>query len=286
MEIFKLSLCSPFLHTIYLFFFHCVDRPNRSNTNPKPTNQTRPKQEGKSLSRHKSKEASPSSSASPPPLSKKQPKPLSPLSLSSSRDEEQSPSSFSSGHHSPDQLEIKFHKPVHSADAWTQTEEETTITKPRSISMDDAMLLHTEVTNKNRNSSCRKSETLESLICAEGRKFNQLRILEEDEEMVYTSGPRLSPATYLMHLISCGSISVKDHRRYGFIPIYRPSYVQVALPSPMYGTSSMRFLSRMEDKEYFSGSIVETKRHIDDTIGDREPVLKRSSSYNADRYHF
>jgi Protein SOSEKI 2, plant len=262
--------------------FSSVDRPNQINTNPKPANQVRPKHDGKNLSRHKSKEASQSSLASPPPPSTKHANPLSPLSLSSSRDEQQSPSSFSSGHHSPDHLDTKFHKTVPSADAWTQTDEET-VTRSRSISMDDTMLLHSEATSNNRKSSCGKSETLESLIRAEGRKFNQLGVLQEDEEVVISSGPRLSPASYLMHLISCGSISVKDHRQYGFIPIYRPSYVQVALPSPMYGTGSVSFLTRMEDKEYFSGSIVETKKHIDETVGDRVPVLKRSSSYNADR---
>lgn len=125
---------------------------------------------------------------------------------------------------------------------------------------------------------------LESLIRAEGRRFNQLRVLEEDDEVVFSTGPRLSPASYLMHLITCGSISVKDYRRYEFIPIYRPSYLQPALPSPIYSAGSMRFLTRMEDKEYFSGSIVETKRHIDDAVRDQVPILKRSSSYNAERY--
>ncbi|KAJ4769566.1 UPSTREAM OF FLC protein (DUF966) [Rhynchospora pubera] len=257
------------------------DRPNQSHTNPKPMSQTRPKQEGMNLSRHKSKEASPSSSASPPQVPIKHLKPISPLSLSSARDEEQSPSSLSSGPRSPDESEIKFHRPIPSADASTQTEEET-VTKSRGVSTDDNRILNNALTDKH-NSNCGKSETLESLIRAEGRKFSQLRVLEEDEEMVFTSGPRLSPASYLMHLITCGSISVKDHRRYGFVPVYRPSYMQVELPSPMYDGGSMRFLTRMEDKEYFSGSIVETKRHIDDSLGDRAPILKRSSSYNAER---
>jgi len=34
---------------------------------------------------------------------------------------------------------------------------------------------------------------------------------------------------------------------------------------------------RLEDKEYFSGSLIETKKV-------ETPALRRSSSYNADRY--
>ena len=94
-----------------------------------------------------------------------------------------------------------------------------------------------------------------------------------------------------MQLISCGSISVKDHS-FGLIPLYRPRFSDSKFPSPLYSTSVMlgeldclsdssRLMGhRLEDKEYFSGSLVETKMPKEEGHGH---TLKRSSSYNADR---
>eukprot|EP00262_Sarcandra_glabra_P000330 TRINITY_DN10392_c0_g2_i2.p1 TRINITY_DN10392_c0_g2~~TRINITY_DN10392_c0_g2_i2.p1 ORF type:complete len:111 (+),score=12.15 TRINITY_DN10392_c0_g2_i2:3-335(+) len=96
-----------------------------------------------------------------------------------------------------------------------------------------------------------------------------------------------------MQLISCGSITVKDHHSFGLIPTYKPRFSHVKFPSPLYSSSVMlgdldclsenpRLMGlRLEDKEYFSGSLIETKLHKEDVEG--FPTLKRSNSYNADR---
>ncbi|KAL5719022.1 hypothetical protein ACHQM5_011859 [Ranunculus cassubicifolius] len=140
-------------------------------------------------------------------------------------------------------------------------------------------------------SSGGKTETLESLIRADVNKMNSFRILEE-EGLRIPCETKLKPTNMLMQLISCGSISVKDHS-FGLIPTYKPRFSHSKFPSPLYSTSVLmgeldclsenpRMMGlRMEDKEYFSGSLIETK-----TSKGREevfPSLKRSSSYNADR---
>ncbi|XP_010243223.1 PREDICTED: protein UPSTREAM OF FLC [Nelumbo nucifera] len=140
------------------------------------------------------------------------------------------------------------------------------------------------------SSSCGKIETLESLIRADASKINSFRILEE-EEIRIPSNAKFKPANVLMQLISCGSISVKDHS-FGLIPTYRPRFSHSKFPSPLFSTSVMlgeldclsenpRLMSmRLEDKEYFSGSLIETKTQKGE---EGLPVLKRSSSCNADR---
>ncbi|KAL6952600.1 hypothetical protein U1Q18_045654 [Sarracenia purpurea var. burkii] len=139
--------------------------------------------------------------------------------------------------------------------------------------------------------SGKKTATLESLIRADAQKINSFRILEEEEFRIPNS-TKLKASNLLMQLISCGSISVKDHS-FGLIPTYRPSFPYSKFPSPLFSTSLMfgefdcmnenpRLMGlRLEDKEYFSGSLVETnmlKNEIDGFTG-----LKRSSSYSADR---
>ncbi|KAG9449524.1 hypothetical protein H6P81_009489 [Aristolochia fimbriata] len=140
-------------------------------------------------------------------------------------------------------------------------------------------------------SSGGKTETLESLIRADVNKINSFRILEEEQVRVPT---KLKASNVLMQLISCGSINVKDHQSFGLIPTYRPRFMQTSFASPMFSGSMIlgdldcfsenpRLMSmRLEDKEYFSGSLVETKKHKE-AEGEVFPVLKRSSSYNADR---
>ncbi|CAL1366933.1 unnamed protein product [Linum trigynum] len=134
------------------------------------------------------------------------------------------------------------------------------------------------------------SGTLESLIRADGDKINSFRILE-GEDVRMSTNPRLKATNVLMQLISCGSISVKDHS-FGLIPTYKPKFSHSKYASPLFSRSIMfgeldclsenpRLMSlRLEDKEYFSGSLIETKLPKEEgTL----PPLKRSSSYNADR---
>ncbi|XP_043703184.1 protein SOSEKI 3 [Telopea speciosissima] len=140
------------------------------------------------------------------------------------------------------------------------------------------------------SSSGGKAETLESLIRADANKINSFRILEE-EGVSLPSNMKFKPSNMLMQLISCGSISVKDHS-FGLVPTYRPRFSHCKFPSPLFSKTIMlgeldclsenprsKGLS-LEDKDYFSGSLIETNTYRE---GDGLTVLKRSSSYNADR---
>lgn len=207
------------------------------------------------------------------------------------------------------------------ADASTQTEEnisrtnEARETCTRGVSTDDGSLEPESIVSRpnhvphgkdtgnisrdsispapslSNTSSSGQTGTLESLIRADARKFNSFRILEE-EEFRMPSNSKVKASNMLLQLISCGSISVKDHS-FGLIRTYRPSFSHSKFPSPLFSTSVMlgeldclsenpRFMGlRLEEKEYFSGSLVEKSMLKEG--GDVFPSLKRSSSYNADR---
>lgn len=212
--------------------------------------------------------------------------------------------------------EYKIYKTEGLADASTQTDENASKATPpetctRGVSTDDGSIepesyeIH-EVQAKQTNESaqiCRetvspapssssasssggRTDTLESLIRADINKLNSFRIIEGEEFRVPKT--KLKPSNVLMQLISCGSISVKDHS-FGLIPTYRPRFSHSKFPSPLFSTSfslgdldclaeNPRFMGlRLEDKEYFSGSLLETN------IPKEPTLLKRSSSYNADR---
>ena len=215
--------------------------------------------------------------------------------------------------------EYKIYKSDGATDASTQTEEnvskpKTRETCTRGVSTDDGSLeaerneIHqnqvpcikenTEIcreaisplSTSSASSSGGKTETLDSLIRADACKINSFRILEE-EDVRMPPVTKLKATNMLMQLISCGSISVKDHS-FGLIPTYRPRFSHSKFPSPLFSTSIMlgeldclaenpRMVGlKMEDKEYFSGSLIETKILKE---GEGFTGLKRSSSYNADR---
>lgn len=217
-------------------------------------------------------------------------------------------------------MEYKVHRANGVVDASTQTEDrgkrgQTQETCTRGVSTDDELFGLECIGNHPRNlnskskensefgiddispppsfsstSSGGKTETLESLIRAEACKVNSFRILEE-EEVCAPMNTKVKASNILMQLISCGSFTVKDHHSFGLIPTYKPTFSQVKFHSPFLSSSVMlgeldclaenpRLLGiRLEDKEYFSGSLIETKKHEDAGY----TVLKRSSSYNADR---
>lgn len=140
-------------------------------------------------------------------------------------------------------------------------------------------------------------ETLESLMKADGRlilcdtssnnKNNNDDSLSNRTADNNPSG-RMKASTVLMQLISCGSISFKDCgagnvKDQGFSLI---GHYKARLPRGQGGKKEavadgeIRNFPRvrLEDKEYFSGSLIETNRK------DEVPsTLKRSNSYNADR---
>lgn len=221
----------------------------------------------------------------------------------------------------------KAYKANGAADASTQTEDRTgrirrgagaapppPCTRPRGVSTDEGALeldyeegcrqlrtsseisgdeISPPPTSSSASSSGGKTETLESLIRADARKINTFRILEE-EEVLPPAGSKLRATNVLMQLITCGSISVKDHHSFGLVPTYKPRFSQVRFPSPVFSSSRMlgelEYLAenprmvglRLEEKEYFSGSLIETKKHKE-AEAELVPALKRSSSYNADR---
>lgn len=217
--------------------------------------------------------------------------------------------------------EYKVYKGDGLADAATQTEENVSRSKnretcTRGVSTDDGSLepecsdaYRNQVSRAKENSEiCKesfspppstssasssggKTETLESLIRADVSKINSFRILEE-EDIRMPANARLKPSNVFMQLISCGSISVKDHS-FGLIPTYKPRFSHSKFPSPLFSTSLVlgeldclsenpRLMGiRLEDKEYFSGSLIETKMLKEE--GEGVNSLKRSSSCNADR---
>ncbi|ESR37990.1 hypothetical protein CICLE_v10029908mg, partial [Citrus x clementina] len=141
-------------------------------------------------------------------------------------------------------------------------------------------------------------ETLESLMKADGRlilcdtssnnKNNNDDSLSNRTADNNPSG-RMKASTVLMQLISCGSISFKDCgagnvKDQGFSLI---GHYKARLPrgqgdkKEAVADGEIRNFPRvrLEDKEYFSGSLIETNR--------KEEVpstLKRSNSYNAERF--
>ncbi|KAL6010116.1 hypothetical protein ACLOJK_000547 [Asimina triloba] len=217
--------------------------------------------------------------------------------------------------------EYKVYKAEGGADASTQTDDISRIgrapdTCTRGISTDEeamAVVMHGSrqqripplkekaelaqgeisppPSSSSTSSSDRKTETLESLIRAEATKMNSFRIFEE-EELCIPLNTKLKASNVLMQLISCGSISVKDHHSFGLIPTYKPRFTHAKFHSPYFSgsmvlgeldylTENPRLMGlRLEDKEYFSGSLIETTKHREEQ---GVPGLKRSSSYNADR---
>ncbi|KAE8667482.1 Detected protein of unknown function [Hibiscus syriacus] len=213
-----------------------------------------------------------------------------PPSSSRSQDDSSSSSSMNekrTKNSQDDELSSPVNRPTPgSSDASTQTEENTDRPKTREtctrgVSTDDGSIepvgnvnFQNQIPNpclKDNSEICRnpvsppstssssstggKTETLESLIRADASKINSFRILEEEDIRMPTNA-RLKATSMLMQLISCGSISVKDHKSEADGP-------------------------EMEDKEYFSGSLIETKMLKQEAEG--HTTLKRSSSYNDER---
>ncbi|KAK4254978.1 hypothetical protein QN277_008045 [Acacia crassicarpa] len=133
-------------------------------------------------------------------------------------------------------------------------------------------------------------ETLETLMNADGRlALSSARVNKECANLSaynYPSG-RLKASSVLIQLLSCGSITFKDNEPTSMKDqgscltgndksrLTRRAGNQTTKET---GTSiEMPDLNgvRLEDMEYFSGSLIETKKTD-------FPALKRSSSYNAD----
>ncbi|CAL9197641.1 protein SOSEKI 3-like isoform X1 [Musa acuminata AAA Group] len=143
------------------------------------------------------------------------------------------------------------------------------------------------------SSSCGKTNTLESLIREEANKRNNLRNMEA-EDIFPPTGPKSKATNMLIHLITCGSISVKDRYSFGFVPTYRPRFGDNKFTSPMFANSivldgfdclpeSQRdIVASLTKKEVRSRSMFLTNRYTEET-GEEISNLKLSSSFDEAR---
>ncbi|WVZ04441.1 hypothetical protein V8G54_025247 [Vigna mungo] len=147
-----------------------------------------------------------------------------------------------------------------------------------------------EISPPPSDSSPETLETLETLMKADGRLG--LRSTEsEKENLTVESCPsgRMRASSVLLQLLSCGAVSFKEcgvnavkDQGFSLVGHYKSrmprgagNHVEKETGISMEIPDLNRL--RLEDKEYFSGSLIETKKV-------ETPTLKRSSSYNADRY--
>ncbi|KAK4777715.1 hypothetical protein SAY87_017902 [Trapa incisa] len=143
-------------------------------------------------------------------------------------------------------------------------------------------------------------ETLETLLKANGRMVlaastgdNSNRERPDRTTECLPSGGRMRASAVLMQLITCGSFSfrncganyVKD-QGLSLISQYKPATsrggktttASIGNGVAISGEASCLSKTKLEDKEYFSGSLIETSSKKLEA----GPALKRSSSYNAD----
>uniref|UniRef100_A0A6N2MJA9 SOSEKI DIX-like domain-containing protein n=1 Tax=Salix viminalis TaxID=40686 RepID=A0A6N2MJA9_SALVM len=131
-------------------------------------------------------------------------------------------------------------------------------------------------------------ETLESLMKADGRVILGANGEGSGLNLDQTVGNcgRMKASTVLMQLISCGSISFRDCgatavKEQGLSLItaqYKGRLPRGGGYSEEHEESSNISRVKLEEKEYFSGSLIETKKEEVHALN-----LKRSNSYNADR---
>ncbi|XP_027347824.1 protein UPSTREAM OF FLC [Abrus precatorius] len=128
-------------------------------------------------------------------------------------------------------------------------------------------------------------ETLETLMKADGRLG--LRCSENEKENLaaesFPSG-RMRASSVLLQLLSCGAVSFKGNsvkdEGFSLVGHYKSRLPRGAGNHEGKEAGTIMEIPdlsrvRLEDKEYFSGSLIETKKV-------EAPGLKRSSSYNAD----
>ena len=159
-----------------------------------------------------------------------------------------------------------------AADAATQTDDYSYRGRHGRRAQAEELSLSREETSPPTAST--SPETLEALIKADGR-------------VVAAVAPTRArgASSVLMQLISCGSVSVKGGLATPVMPRgahYRPRPPRPPVAHAAATVTPNHRQKVVEDKEYFSGSLVETQRSAADACQDLA-VLRRSSSYNADR---
>ncbi|KAM0945103.1 putative protein SOSEKI [Dioscorea sansibarensis] len=176
-----------------------------------------------------------------------------------------------------------------TVNASTQTDDNGERRKPNGRRRSDEMLRLPLALSP--SSSCAMTDTtLESLIKADARKMSNFKILEE-EQMFVPVKAKSKAANLLVQLISCGAISTKGHQSFP-----KPKFSPMNFDSPMSAVStamigelnspldnSPRFRGlRMNEKDYFSGSLLETTNNKEG-VGEGIPVILRSSSCKESR---
>ncbi|CAG7910541.1 unnamed protein product [Brassica rapa] len=184
-----------------------------------------------------------------------------------------------------------------AADASTQTDdrrrrrkpakeeiEEEVVKSPAGCENQSVELSRDEISPPPSDSS---PETLENLIKADGRLILRQNESTNDHRTVESlSSGRMRASAVLMQLISCGTMSFKECGPV-LLKDQGLSLTGGSGCTVTRGTGDncleraekeLQSFGRvkLEDKEYFSGSLIETKKEL-------VPALKRSSSYNADR---
>ncbi|KAM1900466.1 hypothetical protein ACFX14_029410 [Malus domestica] len=131
-------------------------------------------------------------------------------------------------------------------------------------------------------------ETLESLMKADGRLVlcaNGVSKEPVNRTAEVCPTGKLKASTVLMQLISCGSTSFRDcgstavrEQGLSLVGHYKPRLSRGVAENHAGTETVISKLAgvKMEDNEYFSGSLIEANKEA-------VPSLKRSSSYNADR---
>lgn len=135
-------------------------------------------------------------------------------------------------------------------------------------------------------------ETLGTLMKVDGRLGLRSSVPAKENLTAdnYPSG-RMKASSVLLQLLSCGAVSLKESmsgtgsgkdQRFSLVGHYKSRLPRGAGNQEGKEVGTLMEIPdlsrvRLEDKEYFSGSLIETKKL-------EAPAFKRSSSYNADRY--
>ncbi|KAK1357341.1 Upstream of flc [Heracleum sosnowskyi] len=140
------------------------------------------------------------------------------------------------------------------------------------------------------------TETLENLMKGEGKMIKSCGGRDDLTANNQSSG-RMKASTVLMQLLTCGSISFKNYEEHPGLSLVTSQYKN-SLPrggdgnqvdkgtgensvgkknKGLFGSLGRGKVKVTEDREYFSGSLVDETNKVE------VPGLKRSSSYNADR---
>lgn len=170
-----------------------------------------------------------------------------------------------------------------AADASTQTDEKRRrrqVVKKEEIEVEKNNNNGEEIIEISPPPSDSSPETLESLMKADGRLVLSSVNEESGSNRTVDNVGKLKASTVLMQLISCGSISFRDCGATSSVkeqPLSLIRQYKGRLPRGSGGVISRENSGvTLEDKEYFSGSLIETKK-------EEVYFLKRSNSYNADR---